>query len=1023
MKNRNKLIFCVLLCVLVLTCVALSACDFLMPATTTTINFDPNYEGATVDSRKYPSSGTRLIPEGPTRTGYTFDGWFTDKACTTPMTQDVLNKAKTGTTFYAGWTAKEPPAPLKTPKSITASYGGRDLYVGHDIDNEAVYVTVTYTDDSMNWVPPEKFTLSGYDAKKTGEQTVTVSYTENGVTVTTTFTVEVLNLEVTWIEVYKNIDREVCLGDEFEPNMLTEVVAHYNNGNDKILTYGTGADTDYTVTNFNTSSLGVMVFQVSFDGKTESVTVEVKELTLRRITATYVGDPIPVGRDLDPRDFEVIASYNNGTQKTITYPNYSVGPFEAVSVGNVPVIISYTDDSLSTPVTKEAQVSVQVVPPAVDKLEVALTSRLIDTNDPAPHYNEGIYKGDALSTSLFVVTATYSDESTAEVTDYVVHGFDTSSVGNVPITFSYGGATKEFTMVVQAVVFEGVSITHNGAMYLQDSRRTIDYNDLSVYGIYSDGHKEAIPHSSGGNGGYTVSGFSSGTPGDVDVTVTYSKDGKTYSRVVTVTIYSEEILGMEAQYVGETLYDGDELLKENIKVWLVHANNVKRLTTEYTIGRFDNTQEGEQRVTITYNGDTSLTTELVVNVVLREIVEVEATYDGNVMKDEAFDVSKLTVILHFNNGTSTVYTGTLTADQVDTSETGVKTVQVHYYWHGDHYFTIDVKVVDPNAPVNNNLSIHFLELGNKYTGDSVFIKAGDTDILIDAGSREDSAETIHNYIKDYCTDGILEYVIVTHAHQDHIAGFPNIFNRYQCVNIIDFSRTNATTAVYRNYKTARDRQVEQGANHFTALECYNNSKEGAQRVYNLTEDGSIKLEILYQEYYEKNTSNENNFSVCVMISQGDNHYLFTGDLEGEGEESLVNYNPSLPHMQLWKGGHHGSYTAASTALMSKIQPETVCICTCMGTSEYTTGEHAFPAQEFCDRVAPYTDRVYVTTYMMNYSTGTYKSANGNIKYSCIGGEVTMTFSGNDLKLKDTEWFRANRRMPTAWANGTSMYRY
>ncbi|MBQ7770355.1 MAG: MBL fold metallo-hydrolase, partial [Clostridia bacterium] len=69
------------------------------------------------------------------------------------------------------------------------------------------------------------------------------------------------------------------------------------------------------------------------------------------------------------------------------------------------------------------------------------------------------------------------------------------------------------------------------------------------------------------------------------------------------------------------------------------------------------------------------------------------------------------------------------------------------------------------------LSIHFLELGNKYTGDCTLIKVGDTEVLIDAGSRKGSAETIVPYVQQYCTDGVLEYVIATHAHQDHIAGF------------------------------------------------------------------------------------------------------------------------------------------------------------------------------------------------------------------------------------------------------------
>ncbi len=73
---------------------------------------------------------------------------------------------------------------------------------------------------------------------------------------------------------------------------------------------------------------------------------------------------------------------------------------------------------------------------------------------------------------------------------------------------------------------------------------------------------------------------------------------------------------------------------------------------------------------------------------------------------------------------------------------------------------------------NANVSIHFLELGNIYTGDSVYVRRpGETDILIDAGSRQSSAGTITKYLNNYVTDGKLEYVIATHAHQDHIAGF------------------------------------------------------------------------------------------------------------------------------------------------------------------------------------------------------------------------------------------------------------
>ena len=51
--------------------------------------------------------------------------------------------------------------------------------------------------------------------------------------------------------------------------------------------------------------------------------------------------------------------------------------------------------------------------------------------------------------------------------------------------------------------------------------------------------------------------------------------------------------------------------------------------------------------------------------------------------------------------------------------------------------------------VSGDLSIHFMELGNEYAGDSIYIKAGDTDILIDAGSRASSTDTTAAYIDRY----------------------------------------------------------------------------------------------------------------------------------------------------------------------------------------------------------------------------------------------------------------------------------
>ena len=68
------------------------------------------------------------------------------------------------------------------------------------------------------------------------------------------------------------------------------------------------------------------------------------------------------------------------------------------------------------------------------------------------------------------------------------------------------------------------------------------------------------------------------------------------------------------------------------------------------------------------------------------------------------------------------------------------------------------------------ISFHFLTLGNANNGDSIYIKAGENDILMDAGSKSGSASTIAKALKEYVTDGKLEYVSCTHAHSDRYSG-------------------------------------------------------------------------------------------------------------------------------------------------------------------------------------------------------------------------------------------------------------
>ena len=334
--------------------------------------------------------------------------------------------------------------------------------------------------------------------------------------------------------------------------------------------------------------------------------------------------------------------------------------------------------------------------------------------------------------------------------------------------------------------------------------------------------------------------------------------------------------------------------------------------------------------------------------------------------------------------------------------------------------------------VNEKREQEFNKLGVYNTGDCTYIKTKNNDILIDAGATAASAPIIIDYVNQYCTDGKLEYVITTHAHDDHYTGmfgnskkttnfFDEEVNRtgilyyYDIGTIIDFSQTtkDPSKGNYAKYLQAREYAISNGAIRYGADECFN-ELNGAKKTFTL--DENISMDILYNKYYFEQSSDENDHSVCTMFNYNDHHFMMTGDLEEKGEEALASYydkssvEKTLPHVDLFKAGHHGSKTSSNTVLLDLITPSICCVCCCAGSSEYTIdNNNTFPTQDFIDRIAMYTDKVYVTSVLdtnesRKQNEQVFKSLNGNIIVSCNGNTVSINCSNDNTILKDTSWF-------------------
>ena len=262
-----------------------------------------------------------------------------------------------------------------------------------------------------------------------------------------------------------------------------------------------------------------------------------------------------------------------------------------------------------------------------------------------------------------------------------------------------------------------------------------------------------------------------------------------------------------------------------------------------------------------------------------------------------------------------------------------------------------------------------------------------------------------------------------------------MFDNFKCDNIITFAKTNQKTktkasdneylslissenAGKNSTATMYDyfvRELEQekttdNANIYTAKSFRDVNPDG---IKELDSTNNISMQILNNYFYTNKATTENDYSVCMQLTQGAKKFIFTVDLEEGGEEKLVELNSAyLGQVEVYKAGHHGSKTSSSDVLLNVIQPKIVCVCCCAGSKEYTKNvSNQFPTVDFLKRISPWTTQVYVTTLCQDYDKNEFTSFNGNIVVMSgkeVGSEVSVYCSNNNTILKNSEWYKQNR---------------
>lgn len=232
---------------------------------------------------------------------------------------------------------------------------------------------------------------------------------------------------------------------------------------------------------------------------------------------------------------------------------------------------------------------------------------------------------------------------------------------------------------------------------------------------------------------------------------------------------------------------------------------------------------------------------------------------------------------------------------------------------------VAISIFDAWERQNRPFSLTVLDVGQS---DAMLLQCDGMTMLIDAAIATEERALLAELA--YCGIDRIDYMVLTHPHEDHIGNARVLMDRYE-VGTVLVPDTASDEMVYAM-------TLESAASRAEALQT---AKRGDQFAL-----GSAKVEVLQAG---GNHKNQNNDSIILRVSYRDLVFLFMGDAEIEAEgELLAAYDAAYLDCDFLKVGHHGSNTATGEALLAVTTP-TVATIGCGELNEY-----GFPHREVID---------------------------------------------------------------------------
>ena len=221
---------------------------------------------------------------------------------------------------------------------------------GDYFDKTGMVVTATYDDGNTAIV--KNYTITPTVLTKNTQQ-VNITYRENGIGVSTTLSVTVLNLLKNIVITTPPDETSYEIGDEINLNGIV-VKAYYSDGSSKAIT-------NYTYTPQTVSSADDTEITISYTeaGITKTAIQEITVGNTPNLTGiSIITNPnkmtYKTGEYFDKTGMVVVANFDNGTSKQVS--GYTYSPIEALTKDDTTITISYTKKGITKTTTLEITV-------------------------------------------------------------------------------------------------------------------------------------------------------------------------------------------------------------------------------------------------------------------------------------------------------------------------------------------------------------------------------------------------------------------------------------------------------------------------------------------------------------------------------------------------------------------------------------------------------------------------------------------------------------------------------------------